>query len=136
MVVYLLFAVWMEDVPEIREGIRFMISQMPGFGAGLSMAKQEQIRGMKEDAPDMAIVDIVLSERSGAECIRRLQGAGPTMKCLVFSIYEDDQPLEMFAAPLVPLCPYEKQLNKPPCKGFHRNSDACPFGPSSHWHLI
>jgi len=44
-------------------------------------------------------VDIDLPEMSGAEYIRRLQGAGPATKCLVFTIYkDDDQVFEVLAA--------------------------------------
>jgi DNA-binding NarL/FixJ family response regulator len=89
-----------EDVPEIREGMRFMINQMPGFRCVAVYGNaQDAIRGMKEDTPDMAIVDIGLPGMSGAECIRRLREAGLATKCLVFTIYEDDdQVFEVLAA--------------------------------------
>jgi len=112
-----------------------MISQMPGFGCRAVYGNARTDPGYERRFTRYGDVDIDLPEMSGAEYIRRLQGAGPATKCLVFSICEDDQPLDVFAAPLAPLCPYEKQLNKPPCNGFHRNSDTCPFGPPSHWHL-
>jgi len=89
-----------EDIPEIREGMRFMINQMPGFTClDVYGNAEDAMVGMKESAPDMAIVDIGLPGTTGVECIRRLKEAGVATQFLVFTIYEDDdQVFEALAA--------------------------------------
>lgn len=89
-----------EDIPEIREGMRIMINQMPGFACpAVYGSAEDAIAGMKEGAPDMAIVDIGLPGTTGVECIRHLKGAGLATQFLVFTIYEDhDQVFEALAA--------------------------------------
>lgn len=89
-----------EDIPEIREGMRFIINQMPGFVCSdIHGSAEEAIVSMKDGAPDMAIVDIGLPGMTGVECIRRLKDTGVATQFLVFTIYEDhDQVFEALAA--------------------------------------
>lgn len=89
-----------EDTPEIREGMRFMVNQMPGFTCtSVYDNAEDAIAGMKEDAPDIAIVDIGLPGATGIECIRKLKATEIATQFLIFTIYEDnDQVFEALAA--------------------------------------
>ncbi|GAA4324368.1 response regulator transcription factor [Mucilaginibacter gynuensis] len=89
-----------EDIPEIREGVRFIINQTRNFSC-LSVYDNagDACRGLLAEPPQLAIMDISLPDGTGLDCIRKLRAAGSAIQFMVFTIYEDsDQVFEALSA--------------------------------------
>jgi DNA-binding NarL/FixJ family response regulator len=89
-----------EDIAEIREGLRFMINQTNDFSC-LAVYENtvDAYRGLLSNPPQLAIMDISLPDGTGLDCIRKLKIAGSTTQFMVFTIYEDsEQVFEALAA--------------------------------------
>lgn len=89
-----------EDIPEIREGMRFLVNQTPGFQCLSAYDNAEEaLKGLSDAPPDLAVMDIALPGGTGIECIRSLRAAGSRIQFMVFTIYEDsDQVFEALTA--------------------------------------
>ncbi|MBS1601418.1 MAG: response regulator transcription factor [Bacteroidetes bacterium] len=107
-----------EDVAEIREGLRYIIDQTRDFACvSVFSSAEEALTGLAgspsrsfystdpsrsssaDDPADIVVMDIALPGSSGLDCIRRLKAAGSGMQFIVFTIYEDsDQVFEALAA--------------------------------------
>jgi len=81
-----------EDLPEVRDGLRFIINQATGlsclsaYGSG-----EEAYAGLLESLPDIVIMDISLPGETGIECIRRLKAKDFKGQFMMFTIYEDSE---------------------------------------------
>lgn len=85
-----------EDIAEIREGMRFLVNQTPDFRC-LSVYDnaEDAYTGLLSDRPDLVVMDIALPGSTGIECIKRLRAAGSKIQFMVFTVYEDsDQVFE------------------------------------------
>lgn len=79
-----------EDDPEIRDGISFLLNQTPGFACINSYATAEAaLAGIPGDAPDVVLMDINLPAMNGVECVRRLTAQLPELVVLMLTVYED-----------------------------------------------
>lgn len=89
-----------EDVQEIRDGLRFMVNQTPGFRCVSAYDNAEDaLVGLPQDDPHIVIMDIGLPHGSGVECMRKLKEQRCTMQFVIFTVYEDsDQVFEALAA--------------------------------------
>lgn len=89
-----------EDIAEIREGMRFMVNQTPGFNCmSVYSNAEDALTGLSENPADLVIMDIGLSGMTGVECIRKLKAGKSKMQFMVFTVYEDsDQVFEALAA--------------------------------------
>jgi DNA-binding NarL/FixJ family response regulator len=89
-----------EDISEIREGLRFIINQTVDFQFVSAYNNAEDAHaGLPKDKPDIVIMDIGLPGSTGIDCIRKLKPANPNMQFVVFTVYEDsDQVFEALAA--------------------------------------
>ena len=89
-----------EDIPEIREGMRYMVNQTPGFACiSVYDNAESALSGLPTDAPDIVIMDIGLPTSTGVECMRKLKEAGYKMQFIMFTVYEDsDQVFNALAA--------------------------------------
>jgi DNA-binding NarL/FixJ family response regulator len=89
-----------EDIEEIREGLRFIINQTNGFSClAVYASMADACQGLLADPPQLAIMDISLPDGTGLDCIRKLKAAGSIIQFMVFTIYEDsDQVFEALAA--------------------------------------
>lgn len=89
-----------EDIPEIREGIRFMINQTRDFIClDVYDNTGDAYTGLLNNPPQLAIMDISLPDGTGLDCIRKLRAAGSIIQFMVFTIYEDsEQVFEALAA--------------------------------------
>lgn len=89
-----------EDLPEIRDGIRFMINQTRDFSClDVYDNARDAYEGLLSNPPQLAIMDISLPDGTGLDCIRKLRAAGSTIQFMMFTIYEDsDQVFEALAA--------------------------------------
>lgn len=89
-----------EDIPEIREGIRFIINQTRDFIClDVYDNTGDACQGLLSNPPQLAIMDISLPDGTGLDCIRKLRAAGSIIQFMVFTIYEDsDQVFEALTA--------------------------------------
>lgn len=79
-----------EDIADIREGMRFLVNQTPGFSCiSVYDNAEEALKRLPGDAPDIVIMDIALPQGTGIDCIRKLKALGVTMQFIVFTVYED-----------------------------------------------
>lgn len=90
-----------EDVPEVRTGLRFLVNQTPGFNCVSAYDNAEDaLACLPGDKPDIVLMDIGLPQGTGIDCIRKLKAGGEhQMQFMVFTIYEDsDQVFEALIA--------------------------------------
>ncbi|MCC6681389.1 MAG: response regulator transcription factor [Phycisphaeraceae bacterium] len=79
-----------DDHPIIRQGLTQLLEkdeqyQVVGDAAGAS----EAIAGIKQNTPDIVIVDLMLSDGGGIELIKDIHASWPEIKILVSSMHND-----------------------------------------------
>ena len=80
-----------EDQRDIREGLATMLRFTEGYHCtGTYRSMEEALEKIKQDVPDVALVDIGLPGMNGIEGIRLLKGRYPSMPLLVLTVYDDD----------------------------------------------
>ena len=86
-----------DDQAMFREGLRLTLGQQPDFEiageAGDGLAAVEAARRI---APDVVLMDLRMPLLGGAEATRRIKAAGPSVKVIVLTTFEEDE--EVFAA--------------------------------------
>ncbi len=89
--------VLVEDLPEVREGLREMLSHSGRFGGVSAYGSAEQLFGNGAlDKAGLFILDIGLPGMNGLECLVRLKALRPNAKVLMFTVMEHDE--KVFAA--------------------------------------
>ncbi|MBK8279585.1 MAG: response regulator transcription factor [Saprospiraceae bacterium] len=89
--------VLIEDLPEVREGLREMLNNSGRFGCVCAYGSAEQmfLNGALNEA-GLFILDIGLPGMDGLECLVRLKAVRPDAKVLMFTVMEHDE--KVFAA--------------------------------------
>lgn len=89
-----------EDIQDIREGLKFLLNQEPGFNCLQTYANAtDALQGLMADVPDLVIMDINLPDGSGVDCMRHVKARHPRIQFIIFTIYENsDQVFEALAA--------------------------------------
>jgi DNA-binding NarL/FixJ family response regulator len=89
-----------EDIQDIREGLKFLLNQEQGFNCLQTYANAtDALRGLMTDVPDIVIMDINLPDMSGVDCMRKVKARHPQVQFIIFTIYENsDQVFEALAA--------------------------------------
>ena len=78
--------VLVEDSAALREGVRNMLSEIPGLNVhGEFEAAQDAIRGIDRIRPDIVILDIGLKSGNGLEVLHHLNQVHPRCTAIVFS---------------------------------------------------
>lgn len=81
-----------EDIPEIRDGMRFLVNQTPGFTClSVYSNAEDAYAGLQDDAPAIVIMDIALPQGTGIDCIKKLKAKGVAMQFVVFTVFEDSE---------------------------------------------
>ncbi len=73
-----------EDEESIRQGFR-AIFERDGYQVNVARDGKMAIRGFSQFAPDLAVVDILLPEKTGVETIKELLGLKPELKIIAVS---------------------------------------------------
>jgi DNA-binding NarL/FixJ family response regulator len=103
-----------EDRVEIREGLVALLGGRPGFhAAGAWGSMEDALPALAHNPPDVVLVDLDLPGMSGADGIRRLKDARPSLLSVVLTVYEDDD--RIFDALCAGACGY--LLKKTPAPG-------------------
>ena len=81
-----------EDLDEVREGLKQFISLNPEFIVlDTYKTAEEAVYDIPLKKPDIAIMDISLPGMSGIECIRHLKNKVPQTQFMMFTVYENDE---------------------------------------------
>lgn len=81
-----------EDNKTIRDGLTVLMNATNGLKCVAGYWDCESMLGnIKEDNPDLMLMDIGLPGMSGIEGIKRVKETFPEMVILVLSVYEDDE---------------------------------------------
>ena len=79
-----------EDHPIVREGLAQLINDEPDLVAcGSAADVAGALAGIRRDAPDVTVVDLLLGEEDGLELVRTLKAQFPRMPTLVLSMYKE-----------------------------------------------
>ena len=80
-----------EDIKEIREGLKLLIDGNEGFSCLHSFASAEDaLRDIPKLNPNVVLMDIHLPGMSGIECIKQLKPICPDTLFIMSTVYEDD----------------------------------------------
>ena len=81
-----------EDLAEVREGLKQFISLNPEFTIlGTFQTAEEAMHKLPQLNPDIVIMDINLPGMSGIECIRQIKKKIPRTQFMMFTVYENDE---------------------------------------------
>jgi len=89
-----------EDITDIREGVRFVLNQTEGFVCvSAHGSAEEAVVELLKQKPDVVVMDINLPGMNGIECIKKIKPQLPRTQFIMFTIYEDsEQVFEALAA--------------------------------------
>ena len=115
-----------EDIGDIRDGLRKLVDATAGFHCSGAYASMEQaIAGIARALPDVALVDIGLPGMSGIDGIRILKERHPTVQLVMLTVYDDDD--RIFDALCAGACGYLLKKT-PPADLLERVKDAASGG--------
>lgn len=81
-----------EDVKDIREGLKLLIDNSDGFACNEVYTNAEDaVRSLPESQPDVVLMDINLPGINGIEAIKRLKDKCPGTQFIISTVYEDDE---------------------------------------------
>ena len=80
-----------EDIREIREGLKLLIDGSDGFTCAQTyQTAEDALIALPLDPPDVVLMDIHLPGMNGIEAVRRLKDLCPRTQFLISTVYEDD----------------------------------------------
>jgi DNA-binding NarL/FixJ family response regulator len=81
-----------DDLPEVREGLKQFISLNPEFKVlDTFSSAEEALYELPKLNPDIVIMDISLPGMNGIECIRLVKDKSPGTQFMMFTVYENDE---------------------------------------------
>jgi DNA-binding NarL/FixJ family response regulator len=81
-----------EDLDEVREGLKQFISLNPEFVVlDTYKTAEEAAYEIPKQKPDIVIMDISLPGMNGIECIRQIKNKVPQTQFMMFTVYENDE---------------------------------------------
>jgi len=79
-----------DDHPVVREALAIRISQQPDLEVcGEADDVTQALKLVESLAPDVAVIDISLKTGSGIDLIQRIKARNPSVRMLVWSMYDD-----------------------------------------------
>ncbi len=83
-----------EDIEDIRQGFYFLINTHNEYNCIASYSDAEKaLEDMKNNIPDVVIMDIGLPGISGIECTRIIKNRFPSVQIMICTVFEDDERL-------------------------------------------
>lgn len=79
-----------DDHPIVRRGIVAMINQEPGMSVCAEAEGYHQgLDAIRQQKPDMAIIDLTLQDISGLELVKQVKAIDPQLPVLVLSMHDE-----------------------------------------------
>ena len=79
-----------DDHPIVRAGYAMLLARQPGFEiCAEADSTGEALRLVREQQPDLVIVDLTLKSGNGLELCKQLSHADPSLKMLVISAHDE-----------------------------------------------
>jgi DNA-binding NarL/FixJ family response regulator len=79
-----------DDHPVVRRGLGLMIDDEKDMQVcGEAESYEQALKAIQEIKPDVAVVDVSLSGRSGIDLIKELRTVAPTLPVLVLSMHDE-----------------------------------------------
>ncbi len=79
-----------EDIKDIREGLRLLIGSSDGFSCTeMYESAEEAINNIPRTQPDVVLMDINLPGKNGIDAVRILKDKCPATQFIMSTIYED-----------------------------------------------
>ncbi len=79
-----------DDHPLMRDGLALRISSQPDLEVcGEAATEDEGFELVKQQSPDVAIIDIALKFGNGIELVKRIKSLNPLVKMLVVSAFQE-----------------------------------------------
>src|SRR4030095_201902 len=82
--------VLVEDHNDFRESLSFLLNSNQQFTCSSYAKAEDAIQYIKDDQPDVIIMDIHLPGMSGIECTRMIKEKYPSIQIMMCTVYEDD----------------------------------------------
>jgi DNA-binding NarL/FixJ family response regulator len=80
-----------DDHPVVLHGLRQMIEQRDGLSiCGEATATTEAIRGIREQGPDVVVLDITLEDGNGLELIKQIHDLERDIRVIVISMHDEE----------------------------------------------
>ena len=81
-----------EDLDEVRDGLKNFISLSPDFKVlDTFKTAEEAVHDLPNLKPDIVIMDINLPGMNGIECLRQVKQKSPLTQFMMFTVYENDE---------------------------------------------
>lgn len=81
-----------EDLDEVRDGLKNFISLSPDFKIlDTFRTAEEAVEELPRLKPDIVIMDINLPGMNGIECIKQIKDKSPATQFMMFTVYENDE---------------------------------------------
>lgn len=81
-----------EDIKDIREGLRLLIDSSDGFTcAEVYVNAEDAVKELPRSHPDVVLMDINLPGINGIEAIRQIKDKCPDTLFIMSTVYEDDE---------------------------------------------
>jgi DNA-binding NarL/FixJ family response regulator len=81
-----------EDLDEVREGLKQFISLSPEFEVlDTFKTAEEALYDLPKICPDIVIMDISLPGMNGIDCIKQVKHKTPHTQFMMFTVYENDE---------------------------------------------
>lgn len=79
-----------DDHTFMREGLKVLLDSMPGYSvAWMAGTAGEATKLLRDDAPDLLLVDITLPDRNGIELVKDVHTILPDLRILVISMHNE-----------------------------------------------
>ncbi len=86
-----------DDHPIVREGMRALLTSLPGFDVvGVAATGRDAVREVVATRPDVAVLDLQMPDLDGIAATREIARAAPDVAVLVLTMFSDDD--SVFAA--------------------------------------
>src|SRR5437762_1770430 len=81
-----------DDDDDQRNSLSWLIADTEGFAScGSYRDCRDAMNGMRENLPDVVLMDIGLQGRSGIQCVASLRAAFPGIHVIMQTVYSDDE---------------------------------------------